>query len=294
MTAKEKDALSGIETTGHEWDGIRELNNPLPRWWLWTFYACILFAVGYSIYYPSIPLIKGATAGISGYSSRADVAREIAAARDAQSAMIEKTRNSTIEEIAADDELRRFAVAAGRSAFKVYCVQCHGSGAQGAPGYPNLNDDEWIWGGDLQALHTSISHGIRNDQDDDARYSEMPAFGADELLERDQIASVTDYILKLSGQEFDAGLAADGEEVYADNCAACHGETGQGDREQGAPSLADALWLYGNTRDQIATQISRPKHGVMPPWLERLGDVTVKQLVVYVHGLGGGEDSKSE
>ena len=294
MTVKERDELSGTETTGHEWDGIKELNSPLPRWWLWTFYATVVFAIGYSLYYPAIPLIKGATAGISGYSSRAEVAREIALAAEAQSEIVERTRNSTIEQIASDDELRRFAVSAGKSAFKVYCVQCHGSGAQGAPGYPNLNDDEWIWGGDLEAIHTSISHGIRNDQDDDARLSEMPAFGADELLERSEIAAVSNYVLKLSGQEHDAALLGEGETVYADNCAACHGETGKGDREQGAPDLTDAIWLYGSTPELILAQINRPKHGVMPPWLGRLGDVTVKQLAVYVHGLGGGEDSKSE
>lgn len=294
MTVKETDELSGTETTGHEWDGIKELNTPLPRWWLWTFYATVIFAIGYSLYYPSIPLITGATAGLSGYSSRAEVAKEIARAAEAQSEIVERTRNSTIDQIAADDELRRFAVSAGKSAFKVYCVQCHGSGAQGAPGYPNLNDDEWIWGGDLESIHTSIRHGIRNDQDDDARFSEMPAFGADELLERTEIQAAGNYVLKLSGQEFDAALAEQGETVYADNCAACHGEAGKGDRAQGAPDLTDAIWLYGNTPELILAQISRPKHGVMPPWLERLGDVTVKQLTVYVHGLGGGEDSKPE
>lgn len=294
MTVKERDELSGTETTGHEWDGIKELNSPLPRWWLWTFYATVVFAIGYSLYYPSIPLIKGATAGISGYSSRAEVAKDIAKAAEAQSEIIEKTRNSTIDQIAADDELRRFAVSAGKSAFKVYCVQCHGSGAQGAPGYPNLNDDEWIWGGDLETIHTSIRHGIRSDQDDDSRFSEMPAFGADELLENTEIAAVSNYVLKLSGQEHDAALLSEGETVYADNCAACHGEAGKGDREQGAPDLTDAIWLYGSTPELILAQINRPKHGVMPPWLGRLGDVTVKQLAVYVHGLGGGEDSKSE
>lgn len=294
MTVKERDELSGTETTGHEWDGIKELNSPLPRWWLWTFYATVVFAIGYSLYYPSIPLIKGATAGISGYSSRAEVAKDIARAAEAQSEIIERTRNSTIDQIAADDELRRFAVSAGQSAFKVYCVQCHGSGAQGAPGYPNLNDDEWIWGGDLETIHTSIRHGIRSDQDDDSRLSEMPAFGADELLENTEITAVTNFVLKLSGQEHDAALLSEGETVYADNCAACHGEAGKGDREQGAPDLTDAIWLYGSTPELILAQINRPKHGVMPPWLGRLGDVTVKQLAVYVHGLGGGEDNKSE
>ena len=294
MTAKETDELSGIETTGHEWDGIKELNNPLPKWWLWTFYATIIFSIGYMIYYPSIPLIEGANAGLSGYSSRAEVAKEIAAAREAQSGINDKISSNSLDAIASDDEMRRFAVSAGQSAYKVHCVQCHGSGAQGAPGYPNLNDDEWIWGGDLEAIYTSIAHGIRNDQDDDARYSEMPAFGSDELLESDDIAAATNYVLKISGQDHDEALLEQGAQVYADNCAACHGEDGTGDREQGAPNLTDAIWLYGGTPEEIQIQLSAPRHGVMPPWIGRLGEVTVKQLAVYVHGLGGGEDSTAE
>lgn len=288
MAPREVDEFSGVETTGHEWDGIRELDNPMPRWWVWIFYATIVFSIGYVIYYPAIPLIETATQGISQHTTRKAVEAEIAEATAAKAGLVTRIEQADLETIRQDDELSRFAVAGGKSLYKVYCSQCHGSGAQGAPGYPNLNDDDWLWGGDLETLHTTIAHGVRNDEDEDTRYSEMPAFG-DDLLEPEQISAATDYVLKLSNQEHDAAKAEAGLEVYAENCASCHGETGTGGREFGAPNLADALWLYGGTRDQIATQIRAPKHGVMPAWQARLGDVAVKQLAIYIHSLGGGE-----
>jgi cytochrome c oxidase cbb3-type subunit 3 len=190
--------------------------------------------------------------------------------------------------------LFRFAAAAGGSMFKVYCSQCHGSGAQGGPGYPNLNDDDWLWGGDLESIYTTISYGIRNDQNDEARVSQMPAFGADGILEHAQIVDVANYVLSLSGKEHDEKAAEAGKAVFADNCAACHGEDGKGDREFGAPNLTDPIWLYGGTEKDIVAQITHPHHGVMPAWIGRLGEVRVKELAVYVHSLGGGEKAKTQ
>jgi cytochrome c oxidase cbb3-type subunit III len=289
MPDKEIDAVSGIETTGHSWDGIKELNNPLPRWWVWTFYATILFSIGYMIYYPSIPLIEGATRGISGQTNRLALREEVAQANAARQGRFDQIAASDLQTIQADENLYRFALAGGASLFKVHCTQCHGSGAQGAPGYPNLNDDEWLWGGDLESIYTTISHGVRNDSDDDAHFSQMPAFGADQILEPQQIADVAEYVLQLSGLEHDAAMASEGSVVFEENCAACHGADGKGDSEQGAPNLSDAIFLYGSSRDAIRTQVNRPKHGVMPAWLGRLGESSVKQLTLYVHGLGGGQ-----
>ena len=294
MSEKEIDQTSGIETTGHEWDGIKELNNPLPRWWLWTFYATIVFSIGYMIYYPAIPLIEASTMGISGQTNRSLLAEEMSTVAASRQAITDKLAATDLEAIRADDELSRFASAGGASLFKVYCSQCHGSGAAGAAGYPNLNDDDWLWGGDLESIYLSVKHGIRNDADDDARISDMPAFGADELLDKEEIAAVTEYVLQLSGQDHDASLIAAGRELYADNCASCHGTNGQGDREFGAPNLADAIALYGNDRASIRAQLHRPQQGVMPPWGDKLGEAGVKQLAIYVHGLGGGEQAKSE
>jgi cytochrome c oxidase cbb3-type subunit 3 len=289
MSDREIDETTGVNTTGHEWDGIKELDNPMPRWWLWTFYATIVFAIGYVIYYPAIPLLESSTMGISGQTNRLELKRDQEEASLARRDISGKIRQTDLSGIRSDENLFRFAVAGGASAYKVYCSQCHGSGGQGASGFPNLNDDDWLWGGDLDAIYTTIKHGVRNDEDDDARDSQMPAFGADEILERDEIKAVTQYVLSVSRQEHDAELAAVGQELFADNCAACHGENAAGNREIGAPNLSDAVSLYGNTKELIEAQIIQPKHGVMPPWQQRLSDETIKQLAIYVHSKGGGE-----
>lgn len=289
MAHKEIDEISGIETTGHSWDGIKELNNPLPSWWLWTFYACIAFSIGYAIYYPAIPLLTSATEGISGITHRKMIEDELKVVAAEKAGILAKIEATDFADINKDEELFRFASAGGKSLFKVYCSQCHGSGAQGGPGYPNLNDDDWLWGGDIQAIYTTIKHGIRNDTDDDARTSEMPAFGTDELLERDQIQAVADYVLSEAGLDHDSALASKGKAIFAENCADCHGESGKGDIEQGAPNLTDAIWFYGNSHADLVRQITQPRHGVMPAWGERLGEASVKQLAVYIHSLGGGQ-----
>lgn len=289
MSDRQIDEISGTETTGHEWDGIRELDTPMPRWWLWTFYATIIWAVGYCILYPAIPLVNSATKGLLGYSSRGEVASVMAAVDEGRGATLEKIRTMELEDIRKDPDLFQFAVAGGKSAYSVNCVQCHGSGAAGGKGYPNLNDDEWLWGGTLTDILITLRHGIRFDGDDETRLSEMPAFGRDELLERDQIRDVTEHVLSLSGQDHDAEAAARGAAVFADNCAACHGEAGAGNQELGAPSLTDAIWLYGGDRQTILETIRNSRQGVMPAWGHRLDDVTIKQLTVYVHSLGGGQ-----
>ncbi len=294
MSDREIDAHTGIETTGHEWDGIKELDNPMPRWWLWTFYLTIIFAVGYVIYYPAIPLLEGSTMGISGQTNRSLLREEIAAVEESRRETLASLESQDLDAIRSNDELARFAVAGGASLFRVHCSQCHGSGAQGSPGYPNLNDDDWIWGGDLASIYTTVKHGIRDGSDDDARYSEMPAFGADEILEGEDIASIAEYVLKISGHEHNAESANAGIAPFEENCASCHGENGKGGREFGAPNLADAISLYGADRTKLIAQIKKPKHGVMPAWGSRLSDAGIKQLAIYVHGLGGGEKSTQE
>lgn len=293
MAKNEIDDVSGVETTGHEWDGIKELNNPLPRWWLWTFYACIIWSVGYVIYYPAIPLIEGSTMGISGITNRSLLHEELAKVEASKAGLVSRIDSTGLDDIRSNEELFRFAVAGGSSLYKVNCSQCHGSGAQGAPGYPNLNDDDWLWGGDLDSIYLTIKHGVRNVDDDDARQSEMPEFG-DDVLEPAQIADVTQYVLQLSSQEHDATAAKSGAAIYAENCAVCHGDDGKGGREFGAPNLADALSLYGNTANRIAAQVAKPKHGVMPAWGLKLSEAEVKQLTVYVHSLGGGEQAATQ
>lgn len=287
MADKHIDEISGVETTGHEWDGIRELNNPMPRWWVWTFYATILWAIGYTIVFPAWPLVSDTTKGVLSWSSRANVAAELASARDAQAGMVERLAKSSLQDIMADPQLAQFAVAGGASAFKVNCAQCHGSGAAGFAGFPNLNDDDWVWGGTVDDIYQTIAHGIRHPGDDETRISEMPAYG--DILQPVEIKQVAAFVVSLTGTPADAGMVEPGRQIFADNCAACHGEDARGNRGMGAPNLADAIWLKGEGEAAIAAQVKSPKHGVMPAWLSRLGDPSVKQLAVFVHSLGGGE-----
>ena len=286
MNKKQDDDLD-YETTGHEWDGIKEYNKPLPRWWLWTFYACILWAVLYSIAYPAWPGIKSATPGLLGFSTRAQVVEEIARFEEANAEINTQLASVELTEIAQDPNLNQYAQNAGGAVFRTWCAQCHGSGAAGAKGYPNLLDDDWLWGGDIEAIHTTIAHGIRNEEDLDARYSEMPAFG--ELLEPDEITQAVNYVMSLSGEPQDASMVAAGEAVYLDNCAACHMDDGTGDRWQGAPNLTDAIWLYGGDYDTLVETVTYSRFGVMPPWTERLSEAEIRAVATYVHGLGGGE-----
>jgi cytochrome c oxidase cbb3-type subunit 3 len=284
----QKTQAQEVETTGHVWDGdLEEYNNPLPRWWLWTFYLTIIWAVGYTIAYPAWPLVSQATPGLLGYSTRAEVAKDLEAAASANAAIEEKLAAAELTQISADPELSQFATNAGAAVFRTWCAQCHGSGAAGAAGYPNLLDDDWLWGGDIEAIHTTITHGIRNTDDPDARYSEMPAFA--EVLSEEEIGQVAEHVLSLSGQEHDATLAAAGSQLFLDNCASCHGDAGEGIRDVGAPALNDAIWLYGGGRVAISAQITAPRNGVMPNWNLRLSEAEIRAVSAYVHGLGGGE-----
>lgn len=277
------------DTTGHSWDGIEEFNNPLPRWWLWTFYATIIWSIGYMIAYPAWPLITGATPGVLGASTRADVAAEITRYEEANAPIEAKLVATDLNAIASDPELVNYTMNAGGAVFRTWCAQCHGSGAAGNVGYPNLLDNDWLWGGTIEDIHTTISHGIRNTTDADARYSEMPKFGADGLLEPAQIDQVVQYVLQISGQDHDAALATEGATVFADNCVACHGEDGKGDRMQGAPNLTDAIWLYGGTQAAITETVTNARFGVMPSWQGRLSEADIRAVAAWVHSRGGGE-----
>ncbi|MCM2474887.1 cytochrome-c oxidase, cbb3-type subunit III [Rhizobium sp. CG5] len=287
MSGKHIDEISGVETTGHEWDGIRELNNPMPRWWVWTFYATIVWAIGYTIAYPAWPLLTTNTKGLLNYTNRGALTEELSTAKSAQAVYLDKIAALPLNEIVADKELAQFAVAGGAAAFKVNCTTCHGSGAAGGPGYPNLNDDDWLWGGDLESIYTTLSHGIRYDTDPETRVSEMPAFA--DILEPEQVKQVAAYVVSLTGTPADAAMVEPGKQLFAENCASCHGEDAKGGRDFGAPNLADAIWLKASGEAGIVSQVSAPKHGVMPAWTARLGETTVKELAIYVHQLGGGE-----
>lgn len=283
MGEQRLDEATGQTTTGHSYDGIEELNTPLPKWWLWTLYLTIIWGIGYTIAYPAWPLVSGATAGVLGYSSRADVADDIAVHETANAALVAELVAVDLAAFDPASDLHRYAVARGSSVFRAQCSQCHGSGAAGAVGYPNLLDNDWLWGGTLEDIAYSVRHGIRNDTDENARYSEMPAFG--ELLDSDEITALADYVPTLASGGGDGPGAA----LYADNCASCHGEAGEGDTFLGAPNLADAIWLYGSDRETLIETITNARFGVMPAWGQRLTDADVLAVATYVHALGGGE-----
>lgn len=277
-----------VETTGHSWDGIEELNNPLPRWWLMVFYASIIWAIAYSIAMPAWPGIKTATAGMLGWSTRAEVAKDIASFEEMNAGVNAELASADVTTIDVNSDLHNYGVNMGAAVFRANCSQCHGSGAAGNVGYPNLLDNDWLWGGTIDEVAYTIQHGVRNETDE-ARYSEMPRFGADELLEPAQIDQVVEYVLSLSGQDHDAAMATEGAVVFADNCAACHLEDGTGDIFQGAPNLTDAIWLYGGDRATLKETVTNARFGVMPAWGQRLSQAEVNAAALYVHQLGGGQ-----
>ena len=289
MAEKRLDEATGVETVGHEWDGIEELNNPLPRWWLYTFYATILFAIGYVIVYPAIPGLHAGTPGLWHWSSRGSLAAETADAEKQRAGTLAAIAATPIENLPDNPALLHAAIAGGKAAFRVNCVQCHGSGAAGSKGYPNLNDDDWLWGGDLKTIETTIQHGIRYPGDDATRQSQMPSFGHDGILQPAQVEDVATYVRSLSGKAPAGAAARRGAVVFAANCVVCHGPEAKGGRQFGAPNLSDAIWLYGGTQADVVASVTNAHAGVMPAWSQRLDAVTIKMLATYVHSLGGGE-----
>ncbi|WP_179379340.1 cytochrome-c oxidase, cbb3-type subunit III [Jannaschia marina] len=286
------DPTTGVETTGHDWDGIEELNTPLPRWWLWTFYGTIVWGVIYVILFPAWPLVTQATGGVLGWSSRGEVTADIERVNLSNAELTESLATVDLAVLDENGPLHDFAVSAGESVFRNNCSQCHGAGAAGvaASGYPNLLDDDWLWGGTLEDIAFTVRHGIRNEEDGEARFSEMPAF---DWLEEEQITAIAAHVRSLSDLEHDAAVAAEGATLFVENCSSCHGDDGRGDREVGAPNLADAIWLRGSSQEAIEAQLIAPRHGVMPPWGERLGEAQVRAVSAYVHALGGGEEQVS-
>lgn len=286
-TKIEKDAITGTETTGHAWDGVKELNTPLPKWWLYVFYATIIWSIGYFVLYPAWPSLSSHTGGMLGYWSRGEIARQLDEQAAQRAPFVNRIRTASLEEIRRDPDLLGFAIAGGRAMFADNCAPCHGAGGAGGKGYPSLADDDWLWGGDPAAIERTIQFGIRSAHPD-SRVSQMPRFGLDSMLDATQINDVSEYVLSLSGSSTDATAARRGVPVFAENCVSCHGEKAEGNAELGAPNLADKVWLYGGDKRSIVQMVTASRNGVMPAWTGRLDDTTIKMLTVYVHSLGGG------
>jgi cytochrome c oxidase cbb3-type subunit 3 len=288
MAERDIDPHTQVETTGHEWDGIRELDNPLPRWWLWIFYASIAFAVVYWVLMPAWPLVHSYTPGLLHNSARAQVDRDLAQLHAQRSAQTARFATASLEQIEKDPALQAQAFAIGQSIFGDNCATCHGVGGTGGKGYPNLRDDVWLWGGSLEDIQRTITYGIRSG-DPNARMSQMPAFGADQLLPPAQIDDLTEYVVALSHRPADAAAVRRAAPVFAANCVACHTANGTGDQRFGAPNLTDSDWLYGSDRASIHDQIWNGHGGVMPAWGHRFDANTIKALAVYIHASAGGQ-----
>lgn len=287
MANIEIDEVSGTKTTGHEWDGIKELDTPMPSWWLWTFYACIAFSVVWWVLYPSWPTLTDNWKGTTGFTARKELVDDLAVREAERAQWVEKFTAMPVSEIVKDNELLNYAIAGGKAVFADNCAPCHGSQGSGAHDYPVLADDDWLWGGTLSDIEHTIRVGIRS-TDENGRTSMMPEFGGG-VLNRTEIRDVAEYVMSLSDRAEDDAAAKRGAQLFTENCASCHGDNGQGMHEQGAPRLSDGIWLYGDSRADIMAQVNRPKHGVMPTWQGRLDDVSIKQVTIYVHALGGGE-----
>lgn len=285
MANVEKDPVSGTNTTGHEWDGIKELDTPLPKWWLTTFYACIIWAIGYWVVYPSWPTLNDYAKGVFETTNRLEHAKEMEAVKQSRMVWTTKFEGKDIEEVANDSELLNYAMAGGRVIFADNCQPCHGASGSGAKNFPVLADDDWLWGGDLDSIQTTILYGIRSGHEDE-RLSDMPSLVEDETLTPAQAELVADYVMSLSGQ---GNASEEGKVLYEDNCAACHLEDGAGEQMLGGPRLNDGIWLYGGGKEAVLSQIMKPKHGVMPAWVGRLSETEIKQVAIYVHSLGGGQ-----
>lgn len=289
MTNAEIDKETGVETTGHSWDGLKELNNPLPRWWLIVFFVSIVWSIGYWVLMPAWPGITGYTKGIRNHSERANVAAAIATLNESRAGTLEKLASITsAAEVEQDPELLQFTMAAGKSLFGDNCATCHGAGGQGFPGYPNLNDDDWIWGGTFEQIRATIRHGARSG-DAEAHNNIMLAYGREGALNSAALGDMVEYVISLSGGDADVAAVARARETFSTVCAACHGAEGKGDVALGAPNLTDQIWLYGGDREAVRTTLYNGRAGVMPAWQGRLSDAQIAALAVYVHSLGGGQ-----
>jgi len=261
------DGGSEDKTTGHTWDeGLAELNNPMPRWWMWLFYITIVFGLAYLVLYPGL----GSFAGKLGWKSTGAYQAELQKADEEFGPIFAKYQQQDLKAVASDPQAR----AIGERLFLTYCAQCHGSDARGNKGFPNLTDSDWLYGGDPEVIKTTILGG---------RTGMMPTMAAAVGSDKD-VENVAHYVLSLSGSTADPIKAAFGKEKFG-ACAACHGPEGKGNYAMGAPNLTDKTWLYGGSADTIKETITKGRTNTMPPFKEFLGEAKVHVLAAYVWSL---------
>ncbi len=282
--APERDPVSGYQTTGHAWNGITELNSPVPRA-VWGFMVVAhVAALLILILMPAIPLGRSFTAGLLGLDEAQRVDTQVAAAAAVRAPWTDAILAADFAVLQADPALMHIVRSTGAALFGSNCAACHGVNGGGNPGYPNLNDADWLWGNDPATIHETLRVGI-NASHPETRVAQMPAFGHDELLTRDQIDTLIPYVIGLSTPG--TLPAPEAVALFAENCASCHGEAGKGLIEVGAPNLTDAVWQYGGSADAIRTTLNKGRIGQMPAWEGRLTEADRKILTLYVLDLGG-------
>ncbi|EBA17363.1 cytochrome c oxidase, cbb3-type, subunit III [Roseobacter sp. SK209-2-6] len=290
MALKEKDPVSGTNLTGHEWDGITELDTPVPWAARWALWGSIAIAAGYWVFYPSFPTVTDYAKGILGYSSRLEVVSSLKEAEAERRQTFAPFQSGDIASLAKDPSLEARYGAAISKLYEDNCAACHTAELTGQEGFPNLTDNHWLWSGTPEEIEYTIRYGI-NATHDETRMAQMLAFGADEMLEKPQVTEVVEFVLALSGQDHDALAVEAGEVVFEENCAACHGDDGRGGYENGAPDLGDDQWIYGGTRNDIYHSVYYGRQGVMSAWEGRLDDPQIRMLTLYL--LWSAEDAPS-
>lgn len=289
MDVKDVDPVTGRKTTGHVWNGIRELDTPIPKGVLLFLIVTHLFAVLWWFLMPSWPLGATYTKGILGKDQRTTVEESLVESEAARLPWVTRIDAMSFDEIRADEPLMAKIRSNGHQLFGDNCAACHGRDGKGGANYPNLTDADWIWGGTAEQIAQTLIVGI-NSRHPDTRIGQMPAFGRDEILDRQQVRDVSLYVRTLSdpvaSTAENIGQVDTGREVFQTNCVACHGDDGRGNLELGAPNLADQTWIYGGTLQTIIDTIHGGRQGHMPTWDERLSPVEIKVLALYVSALG--------
>lgn len=289
MAVEERDPVTGRETTGHEWNGIKELDTPVPRGVLMFLIVTHIWAIAWWFFVPTWPLGTTYTKGLLGVDQKTTVEENIARAQAARSVWTSRLESEPYEEILADPSLMAIVRSSGHQLFGDNCAACHGIDGRGRAGYPDLTDDDWIWGDGPETIEQTMRVGI-NTRHPDSRIGQMPAFGRDGILEREHVGSVAAYVYSLSNPDYSTPQTIDrieaGRTVFAENCASCHGEDAAGDREVGAPNLADNRWVYGGDLQTIIASVHGGREGHMPTWDERLSNLDIRTLALYVHDMG--------
>lgn len=289
MSYKEVDPVSGTETTGHDWNGIKELDTPVPRAVLLFIIITHVWAVIYWVLMPAWPLAFTYTEGLLGIDQGEIVEARLREDQQVRSGWVDQVNALSYDEIAADEALMVRVTETGHQLFGDNCAVCHGRDAGGNAGYPDLTDNDWLWGdGSPEAIAETLRIGV-NARHDETRISQMPAFGREQMLTGEEVRSAAAYVYSLSYPDYSTPENLDfiegGKEIFAANCVGCHGETAAGDPEAGAPNLTDDRWIYGGELEQIIASVHGGRQGHMPTWDERLAPEEIKMLALYVHSL---------